>query len=215
MLEALLLANAATGVVSRFLKTSRRVAPPSTIELSPEMIEAVTARLAESKSAHTAGVVELSREAARPEGGRASSDAVAAEVGAAALAISPSEVFRAAQAQNKRVFLVNLILAVALASILIAGVAGVVVSGVVLGKATAAAAFGAVSILDVAGLALTKPFTVIQRASVTSQRLDLAHLRLQEQLSDCDSYKDPDARFRCRSRIWDKTQNELRALDPS
>lgn len=59
-----------------------------------------------------------------------------------------------------------------------------IVSAVSLGNGSAAAVFGGVTVLDVAGFALTKPFAVIQRASVTSQRLDLAYLRLQEQLKD-------------------------------
>jgi hypothetical protein len=59
---------------------------------------------------------------------------------------------------------------------------------------------------------LTQPFAVIQGANLTSQRLDLAYLRLQEQLKDCERYTDPNELFQAKSRVWDQTQAELRRL---
>jgi hypothetical protein len=209
MIETALLANAAVSVVANYLKGGRGAdGAPASAELPPEVMQALDQLVREHED--SPGVVELSREAARPD--RPQTVKVAPELGAAALAISPGDVFREARAQNRRVFMVGLVLGVTLASVLVIGIGGVIVSGVFLGKGSAAAAFGGVTLLDVVGLTLTKPFAVIQGASVTNQRLDLAHLRLQEQLADCDRYADTHEQFRCKTEVWDKTQEELRNL---
>jgi hypothetical protein len=213
MIETALLGNAAATVVASFLKRRIRGGDPSaTVEVPPEVLQALEAQLDKLEHDKSPGVFELSREAAKPEHLQAESRTAAPDVGAAALSISPNEVFREARTQNKRVFMVGLVLAVTLASILVIGIGGVIVSAAFFGKESAAATFGGVSLLDVVGLALTKPFAVIQGASVTSQRLDLAYLRLQEELKDCADYADADERFRCKSRVWDQMQEELRKL---
>ena len=212
MIETALMANSASSLVAEYVKTWLAKGRGSTSELPPEVLEALEARLKSLEAEDAPGVLELSREAAKPEVQQTVERTVASEVGAAALAISPGELFRVARRQNKQVFLVGLVLSVALGSILTVGIAGVIVSAVFLGDGSAAAVFGGVTVLDVAGFALTKPFAVIQRASVTSQRLDLAYLRLQEQLKDCERYTDPRELFQAKSRVWDQTQEEFRAL---
>jgi len=212
MIETALLANAASSLVAEYVKTWLAKGRGSTSELPPEVLEELETRLKSLEAEDAPGVLELSREAAKPEVQQTVERTVASEVGAAALAISPGELFREARRQNKQVFLVGLVLSVALGTILTVGIAGVIVSAVFLGNGSAAAVFGGVTVLDVAGFALTKPFAVIQRASVTSQRLDLAYLRLQEQLKDCERYSDPQELFQAKSRVWDQTQEEFRAL---
>jgi hypothetical protein len=138
---------------------------------------------------------------------------LAPSIGAAALSIDADSVFRDARARVDRMVRLNITLAVVLASVLVAGIAGVIVCGVVLDRNVAAIAFGGMAFADVLGLVFTKPFSLITSSVVQSQRLEIAHLRLREQLVDCDSYEDAQARFQCRSTAWDKLQDELRSLD--
>jgi hypothetical protein len=212
VLETALLANAASSLVTDYVERWLAKGRGSTPELPPGVLEQLERELRTLEAEDAPGLLQLSREAAKPDVQQTVGRTVGSDVGAAALAISPGELFRGARGQNRQVFLVGLVLSVALGSILTLGIAGVIVSAVFLGNGSAAAVFGGVAVLDVIGFALTKPFAVIQRASVTSQRLDLAYLRLQEQLKDCERYTDPDELFRAKSRVWDQTQEEFRAL---
>ena len=211
MIANAVLVNAAVSVVSDYLKGVRLGAAPDNAELSPDVLKALEAQLDALRNAESSGIVALSREAARPEA-EAETPTVSRDVGAAALTISPADVFKAARSQNKQVFLIGLVLTVVLAIILVIGVGGVIVTAVFLGKGSGAAVFGGVSLLDVVGFILTKPLAVIQGASVTSQRLDLLHLHLQQQLNACSDYETVQERFEFNSKVWDKTQEEFGKL---
>lgn len=137
---------------------------------------------------------------------------VSSEVGAAALAIDADSVFRDARKRVARLLTINIALAIVLASILVIGLGGVVIAGIVLGRATATLVFGGMTFADVLALAFTRPFSVIGQTVVQGQRLDIAHLRLREQLRECDTYGSPSEKFECRTRAWDSIQAELRSL---
>jgi hypothetical protein len=121
-------------------------------------------------------------------------------------------VFQVARARIDRALRLNIALAVGLSLILAVGLAGAVISGLVLGRDTAAIVFGGMSLADLLAFAATKPFSLINSSVVESQRLEMAHLRLREQLDECNAYTDAKERFECRAQAWDKMQEELRSL---
>jgi hypothetical protein len=135
-----------------------------------------------------------------------------AELGVAAISIDVDSVMRDARQRVARMLRINIALAVVLAGILVIGLGGVVIAGVILGKGTAAAVFGGMSVADVFALAFTKPFALISGAVVAGQRLEVVHLRLRQELEGCNAFEDADRRLRCRRQVWQDVQAELRSL---
>lgn len=207
MLAVDLLSSAAVGVVRSYL--GKRGASSSDDSESVDLPDVVVAELQDQVES-----LEESEPSVATVLGAAvpAPAALPTTLGGAALAISATEVFQDARNRNKRVYLFNLVLAIVLATLLCVTIAGALVSFLVLQATAASAVFAGVSILDLFGFAFTKPFTVIQQSSVATQRLDLAYLRLQEQMKDCDLHEDPASRFDCRAVVWDTIQSELRSL---
>lgn len=129
-----------------------------------------------------------------------------------ALALKPDHVFRDARRRIDLVFKLNLGVAIILALILLLGLGGAVVSAVFLGRDIWAMVFGGVAMADIIGLFIFKPLTAINAAIIASQRLDVIHLRVREQLTLCNEHADLERRIKCQSKVWDTMQREFAAL---
>jgi hypothetical protein len=105
-------------------------------------------------------------------------------------------------------------LALALAFILFGGIAAAIVSGLV-GHAVWSAAFGGVSVADLLGVYAYKPLTAISEAALASQRLEIIHARLANQLKACAEQPDLDKRIRCQTSVWNAIQKEMSAMSTS
>lgn len=212
MIPATLVANGVASVVANYLKEGRSSETRETVELPETVLSALATDVERLQAEDSPGLVKLSREALKPPAQQAEGPAVPGELGAAALAISPANVFKKAKRQNKYVFLVGFVLAVTLAIIFIAGIVGIVVSAVFLKEAAPAGGFVGVSIIDAAGFAITKPFGIISGANVSNQCLDVVYVRLEHELTECAGHRDRKKRFECNTQVWDRAQAGLREL---
>jgi hypothetical protein len=185
---------------------------PTQIDATPELVELLRMSLHESVAVQAAdNPIALSRAAAVDAVFKAPSSATTT-VGGAALGISADEVVASARRRIELVFRINLGIAIALAVIFIGGIAGALVSSLVLGKSTWAVAFGGLSTVDLLGVYAFKPLKVINRALVSSQRLDAVHLRLREQLDGCRQLGTMEERMKCQTQIWEAIETQLASL---
>jgi|SRR5215469_1953402 len=193
----------------RLGKKRARIELPVGLELSPQFVEALTEALA--KANPPAGILTLSRKAS---GSETSAFSTPTEIGALALALSPESVFVDARNRIGLVFRLNLGIAITLAVILLAGIAGGVYSAVFLQNRVWSSVFGGVSIADLIGVYVFKPLAAINAALVSTIRLDNLQLGLQQQLANCTQLTDAQQRIECQSSVWEKIQIELATLSP-
>lgn len=213
--------------LDRFRKRQRekREQPPSlpgdvAVDALPEMtdeeIEAIERAVASAPKSYLEGnPVLLSREAVK-EGiteeeaiRRSAGSPPQRELGTTALALDSREVFDTARKRIDLVFKLNLILAVTLAVILIVGVAGAVISAVFLNQSIWALVFGGVSVADVVGALALKPLKAVNSAIVSTQRLEVLHLGLQDLLDACRQHESLEVRIDCLSDTYDTMHEEL------
>lgn len=186
------------------------------LEANAELV-ALLQKSVEQSSASTLAdnPIALSRAAA---GGELSyvrqglSSEATAVVARVALAISAEDVIASARRRIDLVFRLNLGIAIALTVVLLGGIAGSLISSLVLGKSSWAAAFGGISAADILGIYAFKPLRVINRALVSSQRLDAVHLRLKEQLDSCRQLDTMEERIKCQTKTWEAIEKQLAAL---
>jgi len=178
-----------------------------------EFAELIT-RLADEVPKQPANVLELSREAADPSAKSSSPEDInkRTAVGTLALATSPDALFRDARRRIAMVFRLNFGVALVLATILLMGIAGAIISAVFLRQNTWALAFGGVTVADLLGVYVFKPLKVINASLVATQRLDSIHLRLHKQLPECDQLETPKERLQCQTELWKSIESELASL---
>jgi ABC-type multidrug transport system fused ATPase/permease subunit len=138
---------------------------------------------------------------------------VPSDLGGVALG-SSSEFYAASRRRISLAFRLSVGLALALAIILFGGIAATIVSGL-MGNAAWSATFGGVSAASLLGTYAYKPLAAISEAAVASQRLEILHARLANQLRACAEQPDPDKRMRCQSRVWNTIQKEVAAMSAS
>jgi hypothetical protein len=124
---------------------------------------------------------------------------------------SSSEFYTAARSRITLAFRLSVGLALALAVILFGGIAATIVSGL-MGHAAWSAAFGGVSVASLLGAIAYKPLTAISEAAVASQRLEIIHARLANQLMVCTEQPDIEKRIRCQTAVWNAIQKEISAM---
>jgi hypothetical protein len=145
-------------------------------------------------------------------GGPAVEDINTIPVEAGGLALSMStEVITTARRRISLVFKLNVALALTLAFILFGGVATCIGSAV-FGHELWASVFGGVAVGDLLGIYLFKPIATISAAVVASQRLELVHMRLVDQLNECAKEQNADKRVACQTAVWDSIQRDLAAM---
>jgi hypothetical protein len=183
-------------------------------EASPETIYRLMNLLKSLEQAPQApsDVLSLSREATNTDQRPVPSSPERTELGAAALAISPDAVFGDARHRMSLVFKLNLAIAITLAIILFGGLGGAVYSAVFVGNNIWATVFGGISAADVIGLLVFKPLTAINSALIGTQRLEMLHLRLRQQLDLCAQHKRLHERIQCQTLVWESIQQDLAAL---
>ncbi len=135
---------------------------------------------------------------------------VPSSVAGASLTFAP-EVFSDARRRIALMFKVNIVLSVVLGVILIGALIACIVLAVS-GRTAWSVIFGGVSAADVLGIYMFKPLSAVSNTVVASQRLEVIHLRLQEQLRSCGDIDDVDRRIECQTKVWDVIQRELAAL---
>lgn len=135
---------------------------------------------------------------------------VPSSVAGATLTFAP-EVFADARRRIAVMFKINVALSAVLAVILLAAIIACVVFAFA-GHSAWSLAFGGVSAADILGVYVLKPLSAISDTVVASQRLEVVHLRLQEQMRSCGDVDDVDRRIECQTQVWEAIQKELAAL---
>src|SRR2546423_10277459 len=172
-------------------------------------------------SASSASPFELSRLAAAPAAPRESNSVANAgaapdpEVSALALTISPNDVFHDARRRINQVFKLNLAVSIVLAVILLGGIAGSILSALVLHEGLWSIMFGGLSAGDLIGVYIFKPLQAAQSALISSQRLDMMHLMFNQQVQSCAQYKSLEDKISCQGKLWTRINDELSALAPN
>jgi len=138
---------------------------------------------------------------------------VSPDLGGVALG-SSSEFYAASRRRISLAFRLSVGLALALAVILFGGIAATIVSGL-MGYPAWSAAFGGVSVASLLGTYAYKPLTAISEAAVASQRLEIIHARLANQLKSCTEQSDLQKRIRCQTQVWNTIQKEIAAMSTS
>jgi hypothetical protein len=215
---------AAVEAVMRFAKPGApiRHVSPGDKDIEIDVSELSAADLKKLKEALDAaqqdslGVLSVSRELTRKDREVKGTDSPEQrELGAIALAISPTAVFSDARHRMSLVFKLNLAVAIILAIILLSGLGGAVYSALFLRNNIWASVFGGISAADVVGLVVFKPLTAINSALVGTQRLELIQLRLSQQLQACGQHEELQQRIACQTLVWDTIQKELALLSDS
>ena len=124
---------------------------------------------------------------------------------------SSSEFYAGARRRIALAFRLSVGLALALAIILFGGIAATIVSGLA-GHAAWSATFGGVSVASLLGVYAYKPLAAISEATVASQRLEIIHAQLANQLKACTEQLDLDKRIRCQTAVWNAIQKEMAAM---
>ena len=190
----------------------------ATREDADDIIRQLQSEIESAKKA-SAGTLGLTRKAVAPEAKGTEDRALSREPGTgpegsgrAAFSISPEAVIRDARRRIDLVFRFNLSVAIALAVVLIGGIAAAVVMGVVFRQPSWSLIFAGVSAADIIGIYVYKPLDAVNAAIVATQRLDAINLRLREQLNLCLQYTELRDRIECQTKLWEAVQDELAAL---
>ncbi|KJK12716.1 hypothetical protein UB45_04975 [Terrabacter sp. 28] len=128
-----------------------------------------------------------------------------------ALALSPDRVFQDARARLSLVFRFNFAVCFAVSVILLGALAAAIVLALQ-GKTTLAIVFGGLSLGDILFAAAYQPLDRVNKAMVSTQRLDIIHLSTRERLSQSAEILDPAERLAETNRIWQDIKNDLTAL---
>jgi hypothetical protein len=222
MIEAISLMNASASIVQALVDSYRKSRPKETsrtveLEVDGEKITVSPELIASLEKALTASEQTNSRALVRPHQGFEKAKVTPgsraeAEIGATALAISPDGTFANARRRSDRVFKLYLVITIALAVIFVASLLGALVSALVFGRAVLAIVFAGATLADVVAALIFQPLSVMKDALLSVQRLDLIHLRLQEQLKTCSEHETLEPRIRCQNQVWNVAMKEIARL---
>jgi hypothetical protein len=146
-------------------------------------------------------------------GAEGDSGALAPDLGALALNSSP-DFFLTARKRIALAFRLNVSLALALAFILLGGIV-LSIGGALTGHGGLSVVFAGVSVADLLGVYAFKPLAEISSTVVASQRLEIIHMRLLNQLLSCAEQPDLEKRLCCQADVWNAIQRDLAAMSAS
>lgn len=125
--------------------------------------------------------------------------------------LEPDAVFRDARRRTALVFRLNVALSIAIAVILAVAITAGIILGF-LGYRAGSVASGTFALLDLIGAAVYRPLGQINRAYITSQRVDILILSARERLQSADSIHGASKRESAAKVLWASILDELSGL---